>query len=135
MTARIFVLPTQYDIIDFRLGNRPANILARDFGSAAEVLAYEEGIGSVGDETDRIENLQVTGTRVSYTRRPDDPENPGAKSETVEVEFGTAAEAQAYRRGIEDTEGCAAPLLIDDTDDRFEQLQEWCAAAKEGPAL
>lgn len=127
MTARIFLLPTQYDIIDFRLGNRPENIIVRDFATAAEVQAYRDGIDAIGDEGDRIEDLRVAGSKIAYTRRPDDPE---AEAEKTEVEFGTPAEAEAYRRGLEDAEGCLAPLLVDDTDDRFEQLLEWTAPGK-----
>lgn len=124
MTARIFVLPTQYDVIDFRLGNRPANILVRDFETAAELEAYRDGIDAIGDEDDRIENLALSGSKVSYTRRPEDPD---AAAEEVGVEFGTPGEAEAFRRGIGDAEGCVAPLIIDETDDRFEQLQDWTA--------
>lgn len=127
MTARIALLRTQADIIDFRLGHRPADILVRDFATAAELAAYEDGVDAVADQYDRIEGLTVSGTTVTYTRRSDDPE-----AETVtaaaEVKFGTAAEAQAYCRGLEDAEGYAAPLLIDDTDERFEQLLAWAAA-------
>lgn len=127
MTARIFILPTQYDIIDFRLGNRPENILVRDFESAAEVRAYEDGINAIADEYDRIENLQATGAKVTYTHRSEDPD-ADARAYPAEAEFETPAEAEAYCRGLRDAEGRAAPLLIDDTDDRFEQLAAWTGA-------
>lgn len=125
MIARIFILPTQYDIIDFRLGNRPENILVRDFKTGAELQAYRDGIDAIGDADDSIENLDVTGSKVTYTRRPEDPD---AVADLAEVEFETAAEAQAFRKGINDAEGCVAPLIIDDTDDRFEQLLAWSTA-------
>jgi hypothetical protein len=122
MTVRIFLLPTQYDIIDFRQGNRPENLLVRDFASPAELEAYRDGIDAIVDEGDQVENLVVTGAKVSYTRRLDDPD---AVPEAVEKEFPSAAEAEAYGKGVGDAEGCVAPLLVDDTDDRFEELLEW----------
>lgn len=133
MTARIFVLPTQNDIIDFRLGNRPANILVREFETEAELRAYEDGIESSGDEYDRIENLKIVGSKVTYTRSSDDPEvEPIA--DTGEVNFDTPAEAEAFYKGLEDSEGLAAPLLIDETDDRFEQLLAWSPASSLTPS-
>lgn len=128
MTIRIFVLPTQYDIIDFRLGQRPANLLVRDFESMAEARAYQDGVDATGDEYDRIENLEVLGSTVIFTRCTNDPDTDPVANK-AEAKFSTPAEAAAYCRGIEDGEGFAAPLLIDDTDDRFEQLQAWSAAA------
>lgn len=125
MAIRIFVLPTQYDIIDFRLGNRPENIMVRDFDTQAEFRAYENGIEAVSDEYERIEGLHVAGTKVSYVRRTDDPEADAGMAKTVELQFRTPAEAEAYRKGVEDSEGFAAPLLVDDTDDRFDQLLAW----------
>lgn len=127
MTASVALLRTQSDIIDFRLGHRPADILVRNFATDAELGAYEDGIDAVADQYDRIEGLTVAGTTVSYTRRSDDPEAETFTA-AVEVTLGTAAEAEAYRLGLQDAEGYAAPLLIDDTDDRFEQLLAWSAA-------
>lgn len=131
MSARLFVLPTQNDIIDFRLGFRPANILVRDFASEAEMQAYQEGIAACGDEYERIDNLQVVGATLTYTRRSDDPEIE-AVAGAAAVEFATPAEAEAFRQGLSDAEGLAAPLLIDATDDRFELLLEWTAESAVG---
>lgn len=127
MPIRIFVLQTQYDIIDFRLGHRPANFLVRDFKTGAELEAYRNGIESISDQYDRIESLKVVGSNVAYTRRSGDPEIDAVVN-AVEVDFETATEAEAYCKGIGDAEGFAAPLVIDDTDDRFEQLLAWAAA-------
>lgn len=124
MTIRIFVLPTQYDIIDFRLGRRPANLSVRDFNLEAEARAYRQGIDAAGDEYDRIENLEVVGSTVIYTRSSNDPD-ADLVAKKVERSFSTRAEVDAYCKGIDDAEGLAAPLLIDETDDRFEQLQAW----------
>lgn len=128
MTIRIFVLPTQYDIIDFRLGHRPANMLVRDFENEAEAQAYRDGVDAIGDEYDRIESLEVAGSKVFHTRRSDDPDADSVTHD-AEVEFSTVAEAEAYCKGLGDAEGFAAPLLIDDADDRFEQLQAWSIAS------
>ncbi|HZX33063.1 MAG TPA: hypothetical protein VFF03_17060 [Rhodocyclaceae bacterium] len=125
MAIRFFVLQTQYDIIDFRLGNRPATILVRDFATEAESRAYEDGIDAISDEYDRIDGLKVEGAKVSYARRRDDPEADIGFTEGFTVEFGTPAEAEAFCLGLGDSEGFAAPLLIDDSDDRFDQLQLW----------
>ncbi|MBS1189074.1 MAG: hypothetical protein H6R10_866 [Rhodocyclaceae bacterium] len=130
MTVRIFLLPTQGDIIDFRLGHRPANLLVRDFETEAELEAYRDGIDSVRDAYDRIENLKVVGNTVAYTRRCEDPDADAVATDT-EVAFGTPAEAEAYRRGIADAEGLAAPLVVDDSDDRFEELLAWTAAGSD----
>ncbi|MGE5621446.1 MAG: hypothetical protein ACM3VY_00315 [Candidatus Bathyarchaeota archaeon] len=127
MTARVVLLRTQSDIIDFRLGHRPADILVRDFATTAEQGAYEDGIDAVADQYDRVEGLTVAGATVTYTRRSEDPEAETVTT-AVQVKFGTAAEAEAYRQGLQDAEGYAAPLLIDDTDDRFEQLLAWSGA-------
>ena len=134
MTVRIFVLPTQGDILDFRLGNRPATILVRDFGSVAELRAYEDGIDAVADQYDRIEQLAVAGATVTYGCRPDDPEaESGLEAVAVEVALDSPAEAEAYARGVADAEGLAAPLLIDDTDDRFDQLLAWTCNGELAP--
>lgn len=126
MTVRLFILPTQYDIIDFRLGNRPENIIVRDFAGEAEVEAYRDGIEAVGDEYGRIEGLAPAENVVSYTLCSEDPESE-AHAKAVAREFATPAEAAAFCRGIADAEGLMAPLLVDDTDDRFELLLEWTA--------
>ncbi|MGE5469773.1 MAG: hypothetical protein ACM3X0_03130 [Bacteroidota bacterium] len=128
MTIRIFVLPTQYDIIDFRQGRRPENILVRDFAGAIELQAYENGIDAILDQYDRIEDLAVSGLKVVYTRRSEDPEAE-AVAHAVEIEFATPAELAAYCKGLEDAEGYAAPLLVDDADDRCDQLLAWSAAS------
>lgn len=124
MTIRIFILPTQGDIIDFRLGNRPENILVRDFETRAELQAYQDGLDAISDAYDQIEGLQLAGSKLTYTCRSDDPD-ADAIANAREMEFATPAEAEACRQGIQDAEGFAAPLLIDDTDDRFEQLLAW----------
>ena len=126
MSIRIFVLPTQYDIIDFRQGRRPENIIVRDFDSAAEVQAYEDGINAIDDQYDRIQDLKVIGSKVIHSHRSEDPDADSV-TRKAEKEFATAAEAAAYSKGLDDAEGCAAPLLIDADDDRFEQLQAWSA--------
>lgn len=126
MATRIFVLQTQYDIIDFRLGHRPANFLVRDFTTKAELEAYCDGIESLGDEYDRIEDIKVLGSKVIYTHRSEDPDADVVVN-TAEAAFETPSEAEAYCQGIQDAEGFAAPLVIDDTDDRFEQLLAWSA--------
>lgn len=131
MSRRLFVLPTQYDIIDFRQGRRPENILVRDFAGQPEALAYEDGIDAISDQYDRIRDLAVDGGKVVYNRCSEDPE-----SETVvrqeTAAFATAGEAAAYCQGMADAEGLAAPLLIDDSDERFGQLQAWVAAGEAG---
>lgn len=132
MAIRFFILQTQYDIIDFRLGNRPATILVRDFATEAESRAYEDGIDAIGDEYDRIDGLSVDGGKVCYTRRRDDPEADFGLTEAFVVEFGTPAEADAFCKGLGDSEGFAAPLLIDDSDDRFDQLQLWGCSPSSG---
>lgn len=124
MSHRLLVLPTQYDIIDFRRGNRPENILVRHFETPAEVAAYEDGIYDISDEYDRIDNLVVDGNRVTYQRRTEDPEIETVVN-ALAHEFPTPAAALAYSRGLADAEGYAAPLLVDDSDDRFEQLLAW----------
>ncbi|MFZ2269433.1 MAG: hypothetical protein WAV95_17810 [Azonexus sp.] len=132
MSIRLCVLPTQYDIIDFRQGNRPENILVRSFQTRPEVLAYEDGIAAIGDEYDRIDELGTNGGVVSYRRRSEDPEIEGT-AQAVEASFKTPAEAQAYCKGLADAEGFAAPLIIDDTDEDFEQLIAWSAAEPASP--
>lgn len=127
MSIRVFVLPTQYDIIDFRQGNRPENILARVFETGPELLAYEDGIAAISDEYDRIEGLKVTGSLVGYRRRSEDPEIEDTPH-AMEAEFKTPAEALAYCKGLEDAEGFAAPLVVDDSYDGFEQLIAWSGA-------
>ncbi len=124
MTILVCVLRSQYDIIDFRAGRRPENILLRDFASAAELSAYEDGIYAINDAYDRIENLEIRDGKVSYTRHSEDPELDPTQTRE-EAEFATMAEAKAYGLGLGDAEGFAAPLLIDDTDERFEQLVAW----------
>lgn len=131
MSIRIFVLPTQYDIIDFRQGNRPENILVRAFQTRPEVLAYEDGIAAIGDEYDRIDELRTNGCVVSYRRRSEDPEIDGT-AHAVEASFKTPAEALAYCKGLEDAEGFAAPLIVDDSYEGFEQLIVWSDGALPG---
>lgn len=126
MTIRIFILPTQYDIIDFRFGRRPENILVRDFATASELQAYEAGVDAIDDEYIRIRELRMIGPKVTYTRHSEDPEIEAVVT-TVEREFKTPAEATTYCQGLNDTEGLAAPLMIDDTDERFTQLEAWVA--------
>ena len=124
MSIRIFLLPTQYEIIDFRQGKRPENILVRVFQTRPEVLAYEEGIAAIGDEYDRIDELGTNGAVVCYKRRSEDPEIDGPVH-GVAVTFNTPAEALAYCKGLEDAEGFAAPLIVDDSYEGFEQLIAW----------
>lgn len=124
MSIRIFVLPTQYDIIDFRQGRRPENILMRDFPTRPELLAYEEGIAAIGDEYDRIDELGTNGAVVCYKRRSEDPEID-SPVHGVAVTFTTPAEALAYCKGLEDAEGFAAPLIVDDSYEGYEQLLVW----------
>jgi hypothetical protein len=131
MNMRIFLLPTQYDIIDFRQGKRPENILVRDFPTRPEVLAYEEGIAAIGDEYDRIDELRTSGAVVCYTRRSEDPEID-SPVHGVAVTFNTPAEALAYCKGLEDAEGFAAPLVVDDSYEGFEQLIVWSGAEAPG---
>ena len=132
MSIRVFVLPTQYDIIDFRQGNRPENILARIFETGPELQAYEDGIAAISDEYDRIEDLKASGGLVSYRRRSEDPEIEDTPH-AVDAEFKTPAEALAYCKGLEDAEGFAAPLVVDDSYEGFEQLIAWSGA--EAPTL
>lgn len=127
MSIRICVLPTQYDIIDFRQGRRPENIFVREFASAAEAQAYEDGIDAIDDQYDRVEELRVVDAKVIYSLRSADPEIDG-QSRGAEKAFVTPAEAAAFSRGLADAEGYAAPLLVDDTDDRLGQLLAWSAS-------
>lgn len=124
MSIRVCILPTQYDIIDFRQGRRPENILVREFASAAEVQAYEDGIDAIDDQYDRLEEIRVVGSKVIHSHRSEDPEIEGLLR-VAEQAFATPAEAAAFCLGIADADGYAAPLLVDDTDERFAQLLAW----------
>lgn len=127
MSIRICVLPTQYDIIDFRQGRRPEHILVREFATPAEAQAYEDGIDAIGDQYDRIEEIRVVGNTVIYTLRSEDPEIDG-QSRSAEHECASPAATVAFCLGIADAEGYAAPLLVDETDERSPQLFAWSAA-------
>ncbi len=124
MNLRVFVLPTQYDIIDFRFGRRPENILVRDFADAKALAAYQEGLDAIGDPYERVEALSREGQTVHYTLRKEDPESETVVR-TAEASFASPGEADAYCQGLSDAEGYAAPLLVDDTDERHAQLAAW----------
>lgn len=117
-TIKVLILPTQEDIVNFENGKKPGNVLEREFYSEVELAAYKNGIDVIEDEFDEIDGLNVVGSIVSFTR-PTDESND---ADIQEIVFGTHAEAEAYRQGIDDSEGFRSPMLIEQSDENFDLL-------------
>lgn len=115
---KIFVLPTQEDVSGFQAGNNPENIVVREFITEAELDAYKQGIDIIEDEFDELEGLNVVGTKVCFTRSTDEVDD----ADIEEMIFSTAAEAEACRQGIDDSEGFRCPMIIEESDAEFSAL-------------
>lgn len=124
----VYVLPAQEDITAFEFGTSPNNILVREFGNAAELTAYKDGLDAITDALDVIDELSVAGCRVSYHINDD--------ADLTEVAFSTPEEAEAFRQGLDDAEGFTAPRVIAPEDDGYARLSASASVGikKEGPA-
>ncbi len=125
---KVYVLPAQEDIANFEAGQRPTNLLVRDFANEAELVAYKDGLDCIEDEFDEIDGLNVVGCKVSFTRETD----PDDDADIVELIFDTEGEAQSCHEGIGDAEGMHAPLVVEPEDDGYEKLAAYEA---EGPEV
>jgi hypothetical protein len=108
----VFLLPTQEDIAEMEAGRYPANVLLREFDTAQELVAYAEGVGAIEDENDELEEMERQGKAVLI----------GRNGSVERYDFGTEAQAEAFRRGVDDAEGFRSPLLIGRDDPRFVEL-------------
>lgn len=119
----VFVLPTQEDIARFEMGQKPGNVLWREFETVAELQAYEAGVEHIEDEFDEIDGIERDGLWVAVTR-----------SEGVDrFDFVTEAAAEAFMQGVTDAEGFQAPKLVGRYDAGFLRLADLGYAPSGGP--
>lgn len=113
----VLVLPAQEDIATFQRGQKPLNILTAAFSTSEEVEAYRDGFEVLEGECDEIEGLVIVGSEVTYSLSVDDV----VTTETLQC--STPAEANAFAKGVEDSEGFRSPMILTAGDEGFDRLK------------
>lgn len=117
---KCFMLPAQEDQANFCEGREPENILFREFENEKVYAAYLNGVDAIEDEEDEIIELNVIGSKVVYQRESGLDDD----ADVEEVFFGTPAEAEAFRLGIDDAEGFRNPIVYGEDEPEFARLRE-----------